>query len=54
MRSEVVGMVKELKLYVPDEVYKRIEKIENELGISKQDLILRALVKVIEEFEKMK
>jgi len=44
-------MVKEMKIYVPEEVLKRIERIEQKYRISRQDLILRALIKVIEEFE---
>ena len=47
-------MVKEIRIFVPDEIYKRMEKISNELKISLQDLILRTLVKVLEEFEKVK
>lgn len=37
---------------VPDEVGEKIDKICEELRISVQDIMLRAIVKVIEEFEK--
>ena len=44
-------MVKEIRIYVPDEVYRRLKKIEFENKITIQDLLLRAIIKVIEEFE---
>ena len=50
--KEVFSLVKKLELYVPDEVYKRLREIEEKYKISMQDLILRTLLKVIEEFER--
>lgn len=46
-------MVKELKVVVPDQIYKRIIAICKELNISTQDILLRSLVKTIEDFEKV-
>ena len=40
-----------LELVVPDTIVKRLEKIAKEKGFRVEDLIMRAIVKVIEEFE---
>jgi len=45
-------MVKEIRIYVPDQVYNRLRRIEEQWNIAIGDIILRAIVKVIEEFEK--
>lgn len=44
-------MVKLLKVYVSEDVYNRLKKIEKEYKVTIQDLMIRALIKVIEEFE---
>jgi len=43
--------VRKLEIVVPSRVWDRLVKVEEETGISKEDLLMRALVKVIEEFE---
>jgi len=40
-----------IKIVVPDEVYARIKSVCEKYNISPQDLILRAFVKILEEFE---
>ncbi|MEM2259995.1 MAG: hypothetical protein QXP52_00130 [Candidatus Aenigmatarchaeota archaeon] len=40
----------ELRIIVPSTIFQKLEKIEKEQGIRKEDLIMRALVKVLEEF----
>lgn len=40
-----------LDIVIPASVWERLEKIERATGVRKEDLIMRALVKVIEEFE---
>lgn len=37
---------------VPSPVWEKLEKIEKEQGIKKEDILMRAVVKVIEEFKK--
>lgn len=43
-------MVKQLVLIVPDNVYSELEKVSHKTGIRIQDLLLRSIVKVIDEF----
>jgi len=45
-------VVREIKIFVPDPIFERLEAIERRYRITKQDIILRTLVKVIEEFER--
>lgn len=42
---------KRLDIIIPASVWEKLEKIEKVRSIRKEDLIMRALVKVIEEFE---
>jgi len=44
-------MVKKLELLLPDELVDRLHAIEKKYKVSLQDLILRTLVKVLEEME---
>jgi len=44
-------MARELRVLVPNQVYERILKICKEIGATPQDLLMRAIVKVLEEFE---
>mgnify|MGYP000200337157 CR=1 FL=1 len=44
-------MARQIRIVVPDEIYVRIKSICEKYNISSQDLILRALVKILEEFE---
>jgi len=46
-------MAREIRLTIPDQIYARIVQICKEANISPQDIIMRAIVKVIEEFEKI-
>jgi len=42
---------RKLEIVVPARIWDRLVKVEEKTGISKEDLLMRALVKVIEEFE---
>jgi len=42
---------KVLQIVVPARLYERLVRCSKKSGISKEDLIMRALIKVIEEFE---
>lgn len=42
---------KVLQIVVPAKLYDRLVQCSKKSGVSKEDLIMRALVKVIEEFE---
>jgi sulfur transfer complex TusBCD TusB component (DsrH family) len=44
--------VRKLEIVVPVTLLERLEKVAAKSGLRKEDLIARALVKVIEEFEK--
>ena len=46
--------MKEIRLVIPDQVYDKILKVCEELGITPQDLLMRAIVKVLEEFDEVK
>jgi len=41
---------RKLEIIIPARVWERLEKIEKKTGIRKEDLLMRALIKVIEEF----
>jgi len=43
---------RKLEIVVPVTLLERLEKVAAKSGVRKEDLIARALVKVIEEFEK--
>jgi len=34
---------------VPKKIYDKLEELEKRLGVSKEDIVLRAIMKVIEE-----
>jgi len=40
-----------MTIMIPSPIWNRLEKIEQIQGIKKEDIIMRAVVKVIEEFE---
>jgi len=40
-----------VELVIPETIRRRLERISKEKGIRVEDLIMRAVVKVIEEFE---
>jgi len=42
---------RKLELTVPHTIWKRLDDCEKRTGIRKEDLVMRALIKVIEEFE---
>lgn len=42
--------MKKIELFIPTKLYYDLEKAEKKSGIKKEDLISRALIKVIEEF----
>jgi len=44
-------MVNRLEIVIPSRIWERLEKIEKKAGIRKEDILMRALIKVIEEFE---
>ena len=43
--------VRRLEIVIPSQIWDKLEKVERKTGITKEDLLMRALVKVIEEFE---
>ncbi|MEM2446216.1 MAG: hypothetical protein QW734_06125 [Candidatus Bathyarchaeia archaeon] len=43
--------VKRLEVVVPARVWERLEELEKRKGIRKEDILMRAVVKVLEEFE---
>jgi len=42
---------RKLEIVVPSRIWDRLTRVEEKTGITKEDLLMRALVKVIEEFE---
>jgi len=42
---------KRLEVIIPVTIWDRLDKIEKVKGIRKEDILMRALIKVIEEFE---
>jgi len=42
---------RKLEIVIPARIWDRLSEVEAKTGISKEDLLMRALVKVIEEFE---
>jgi len=40
-----------VELLVPSRLWARLEELERKTGVRKEDLLMRALVKVMEEFE---
>jgi len=42
---------RKLEIVIPSRVWERLSEVEAKTGISKEDLLMRALVKVIEEFK---
>jgi len=40
----------ELKIVLPTKLYKKLEELEKKLGVTKEDIVARAIVRVIEEF----
>jgi len=42
---------RKLELVIPARVWDKLSEVESKTGISKEGLLMRALVKVIEEFE---
>lgn len=42
--------VRRLEVVVPGRIWEMLEEIERAQGIRKEDILMRALVKVIEEF----
>ncbi len=39
----------EIRIVVPARLYDKLEEIEKKLGVTKEDIILRAITKIIEE-----
>jgi len=35
---------------IPSRIWERLDKVEKKTGIRKEDILMRALIKVIEEF----
>jgi hypothetical protein len=42
--------VRKLEVVVPSRVYELLEKCEQKSGVKKEDLLMRAVIKVLEEF----
>jgi len=41
--------VREIKILIPAPIWDKLEVIERKIGMTKEDLIMRAIVKIIEE-----
>jgi len=42
---------RKLEIVVPSRIWERLERVEAKTGIRKTDLIMRAIIRVLEEFE---
>jgi len=42
---------RKLEVIIPNKIWEKLDKVEKKQGIKKEDLLMRALIKVIEEFE---
>lgn len=42
---------KVIRIIIPVTIWEKLSKIERKAGLTKEDLIMRAIVKIIEEFE---
>ena len=42
---------RKLEIVIPSRIWERLEKIEKKAGVRKEDILMRAVIKVIEEFE---
>jgi len=42
--------MKEIRIVVPDRVWELLEKIEKEQKIRKEDIVLRAIIRVLETY----
>jgi len=40
-----------LEIVVPSRIWERLNRVEAKTGIKKEDLVMRAMIKVLEEFE---
>ena len=46
-------MAKTIRVVVPDAIYQRMRKLGEEHGITIQDIMIRAIVKALEDFERV-
>lgn len=44
-------MAYKLEIVVPEKIWRKLDEIEKKKGVTKEDLLMRTIVKVIEEFE---
>jgi len=44
-------MSKEIRIVLPEKVYNELKNVQDKTGIRMEDLITRAIIKVIEEFK---
>ena len=42
--------MKEIRIYVPEKVWNLLEKIEKEHKVRKEDIILKAIIRVLEGY----
>jgi len=42
---------RKLEIIIPSRIWDRLENVERKTGITKEDILMRAVIKVIEEFE---
>jgi len=42
---------RKLEIVVPSRIWDRLSRVEAKTGIKKEDILMRAVVKVLEEFE---
>ena len=41
--------MKELRILIPDKIWEKLEIVEKKYGVSKETVVMRAIVKVLEE-----
>ena len=51
-RDKYLGMPRKLELVIPDRIWRKLEECQARTGVRIEDLIMRAILKVIEEFSK--
>lgn len=44
--------LRKLEIIVPESVWERLCRVEAKTGVRKEDLLMRSLVRVLEEFER--
>jgi len=43
------ALLRKLEIFIPKKLYDELEAVERKTGVRKEDILMRALIKVIEE-----